>query len=90
MHGPCWLIRCRGQASKTHALHFLAWCRAWIQLAGREADGSPSIACIGSTSARAAEKLGLTRIYYPQEPGVENWAESIMQALADAGKAAHR
>ena len=37
-------------------------CRAWVQIVGEEATKGMSIACIGSTSARAAEKLGLQRI----------------------------
>ncbi|KAK9902026.1 hypothetical protein WJX75_001619 [Coccomyxa subellipsoidea] len=43
-----------------------------------------AIACIGSTSAKAAEKLGLRRIYYPDSPGLEGFVESIVEALEAA------
>lgn len=36
--------------------------RAWVQLVGEEATKGMAIACIGSTSARAAAKLGLERV----------------------------
>lgn len=51
--------------------------RAWVQLVGEGATQGMSIACIGSTSARAAEKLGLQRIKV-----VLGWG---MVGLAEAG-----
>lgn len=59
--------------------------KAWMQLSGGGGGGGQAIACIGGTSARAVQKLGLPEasIYYPQQPGVDNWAAVIKQALAD-------
>jgi uroporphyrinogen-III synthase len=42
-----------------------------------------SIACIGATSARAAEKLGLQGIKYPEEPGVDTWAAVVEDCLRE-------
>lgn len=64
----------------THATHL---CRAWVQIVGEEATQHMSIACIGSTSARAAEKLGLQRIRYPEEPGVDTWAAVVEDCLRE-------
>lgn len=60
LYSPCSSWRC-----STHALPASgpsSPCRAWVQIVGEEATKGMSIACIGSTSARAAEKLGLQRI----------------------------
>jgi uroporphyrinogen-III synthase len=35
----------------------------------------------GSTTAQAAEKLGLKKIYFPDAPGLEGFVESIVEAL---------
>ncbi len=63
--------------------------RAWVQIVGEEATRRMRIACIGSTSARAALKLGLPeeRIKYPDEPGVGTWAAVVEECLADAAAA---
>lgn len=63
--------------------------RAWVQIVGEEATRRMRIACIGSTSARAALKLGLPeeRIKYPDEPGVDTWAAVVEECLADAAAA---
>lgn len=63
--------------------------RAWVQLVGEEATRHMHIACIGSTSARAALKLGLpeARIKFPAEPGVATWAAVVEECLAEAGAA---
>ncbi|PSC73789.1 uroporphyrinogen-III chloroplastic isoform X1 [Micractinium conductrix] len=59
--------------------------KAWVQLVGEEATQRMAIACIGSTSARAAEKLGLQRVRFPAEPGVATWAAVVEECLAEAG-----
>lgn len=56
--------------------------KAWVRLAGEDAAQATAAACIGSTSARAAEKLGIRRVYFPEHPGLEGFADSVMQALA--------
>ena len=58
--------------------------KAWVGFVGETAAAAVVVACIGSTSARAAEKLGLTRVFYPKEPSLENFAASIEEALAAA------
>lgn len=58
-------------------------CRAWVQIVGEEATHGMSIACIGSTSARAAEKLGLQAVKYPEQPGVDTWAAVVEDCLRE-------
>lgn len=60
-------------------------CRAWAQIAGLET--CPAVACIGSTSAKAAKHLGIADVYSPQRPGMDGFLDSIMEAL-DAAPAA--
>ncbi|PRW50790.1 Uroporphyrinogen-III chloroplastic isoform C [Chlorella sorokiniana] len=57
--------------------------KAWVQIVGEEATQGMSIACIGSTSARAAEKLGLQCIKYPDAPGVDTWAAVVEDCLRE-------
>ncbi|KAI3427242.1 hypothetical protein D9Q98_007177 [Chlorella vulgaris] len=57
--------------------------KAWVQIVGEEATRGMSIACIGSTSARAAEKLGLQAIKYAEEPGVDTWAAVVQECLQE-------
>ncbi|KAL4447907.1 hypothetical protein ABPG75_005126 [Micractinium tetrahymenae] len=63
--------------------------KAWVQIVGEEATRRMHIACIGSTSARAALKLGLPeeRIKFPAEPGVATWAAVVEECLAEAASA---
>ena len=46
-------------------------CRAWMDLVAGARKWEGAAACIGSTSATAARKAGLTRIFYPESPGIE-------------------
>lgn len=71
LHTRCWTLAatCKAAALSHLAAHSAPpslnrpfACRAWVQIVGEEATQGMSIACIGSTSARAAEKLGLQRI----------------------------
>ncbi|EFN56503.1 hypothetical protein CHLNCDRAFT_34953 [Chlorella variabilis] len=57
--------------------------KAWVQIVGEEATHGMSIACIGSTSARAAEKLGLQAVKYPEQPGVDTWAAVVEDCLRE-------
>ncbi len=43
--------------------------------------------CIGSTSARACEAAGLTKVYFPEAPGIEGWVRCVEQAARDLGLA---
>ena len=45
---------------------------------------SMGIACIGSTTAIAAQKQGFQHVYFPQQPGIEGFVLSIMDALNHA------
>jgi uroporphyrinogen-III synthase len=55
--------------------------RAWMELVAEPRNWDGAAACIGSTSANAASKAGLQKIYHPESPGIEGWVESIMEAL---------
>ncbi|GMH42060.1 hypothetical protein BSKO_09979 [Bryopsis sp. KO-2023] len=55
--------------------------KAWRRVAGERSGNDVAVACIGGTSAKAAEGAGFTNVYYPKKPGVEGWAESVLDAL---------
>ncbi|KAJ0246368.1 Uroporphyrinogen-III synthase [Hirschfeldia incana] len=55
--------------------------RAWMNLIENEKHWSNSVACIGETTASAARRLGFKKVYHPEQPGLEGWVESIMEAL---------
>jgi uroporphyrinogen-III synthase len=59
--------------------------RAWLKFVGDEAAEDVAIACIGSTSGQAAKKLGLARVFYPEEPSLDNFVTTIIQALEACG-----
>lgn len=54
--------------------------RAWVDLIDIST-WSGAAACIGQTSAIAAKKAGFTRIFYPDNPGIDGWVQSILEAL---------
>lgn len=55
--------------------------RAWINLIPEQERWNSSVACIGETTAAAAKKLGLKNVYYPADPGLDGWIDSILEAL---------
>lgn len=55
--------------------------RAWMNLIENEKEWSNNLACIGETTASAARRLGFKKVYHPEQPGLEGWVESIMEAL---------
>eukprot|EP00884_Botryococcus_braunii_P001953 jgi/Botrbrau1/11759/Bobra.0195s0084.1 len=55
--------------------------KAWRRLTGPTSSAQPLPACIGSTSAQAASKLGYSEVYFPSQPGIEGFVTSIMEAL---------
>lgn len=61
--------------------------RAWVCFAGPEAAARVAVAAIGGTSARAARKLGLERVFFPEEPGIETFERAVLEALAAAAGA---
>lgn len=54
--------------------------KAWMKIAGHQ-PASMNVACIGETSATAAKKLGMERIFYSDKPGLETFVDSIVEAL---------
>lgn len=46
-------------------------------------------ACIGSTTADAARSEGIERVYAPDSPGIEGWAEACTRALTDCRSLEH-
>lgn len=59
--------------------------KAWVALVGKEVAAQQLAVCIGSTSARACQSQGLTRIYHPEAPGVEGWVEQVLLACRENG-----
>ncbi|XP_042965643.1 uroporphyrinogen-III synthase, chloroplastic isoform X4 [Carya illinoinensis] len=55
--------------------------RAWVKLISDSQSWNNSVACIGETTALAAKRLGLQNVYYPAQPGLEGWVDSILEAL---------
>lgn len=62
--------------------------KAWLALSGlgdagvaRGAKKHPLYACIGGTSAKACNKLGLPGASFPQQPGVDGWEQTVLEAL---------
>eukprot|EP00249_Psilotum_nudum_P017885 c26536_g1_i2 orf=593-1195(-) len=53
---------------------------AWVDLIDA-ATWNGAAACIGQTSATAARKAGLKNIFYPENPGLDGWVQSILDAL---------
>ena len=62
--------------------------RAWADLvlpALQSAGGAPAAACIGQTSATAAQEAGLPRIYFAQDPGLDGWVQAVVAATRRGG-----
>ncbi|KAL2498286.1 Uroporphyrinogen-III synthase [Abeliophyllum distichum] len=55
--------------------------RAWVSLIPKSLQWSNSVACIGETTAIAAKNMGLRNVYFPTNPGLEGWVNSILEAL---------
>ncbi|KAI3465400.1 hypothetical protein Pfo_022063 [Paulownia fortunei] len=55
--------------------------RAWVSLIPEPQQWDNAVACIGETTALAAKKLGLRNVYFPANPGIEGWVNSILEAL---------
>lgn len=64
--------------------------RAWVALVGAEAAKQTLSVCIGSTSARACEAAGMSRILYPDAPGIDTWVECVLEALEGSKQPAAR
>lgn len=64
--------------------------RAWVDLCGdalyeriSSSDDAlqPAYVCIGETSAEACANCELPDVFYPENPGMEGWAETVFAAL---------
>lgn len=62
-------------------------CRAWVALVGLEAAQQKLSVCIGSTSAKACQAAGLTKVVHPEDPGIPGWVDCVLEAMGQ--KAAH-
>lgn len=62
-------------------LCFAVLCRAWVALVGLEAAQKKMSVCIGSTSARACNTAGLTKVIYPDAPSIDSWVGCVLEAL---------
>jgi uroporphyrinogen-III synthase len=62
--------------------------KAWVGLVGLERALQVPAACIGETSAKACRAAGLERVYWPEAPGIDAWADAVVEALGgEAGGA---
>ena len=57
-------------------------CRAWVQLIGEATAQRIAVAGIGSTSGKAAQRMGLRDVSWPKDPGLQGFLECILQTLA--------
>lgn len=64
--------------------------RAWVDLCGGalyehitsvEGVFQPAYVCIGETSAEACANCELPDVFYPENPGMDGWAETVFLAL---------
>ncbi|KAH6764352.1 uroporphyrinogen-III synthase family protein [Perilla frutescens var. frutescens] len=55
--------------------------RAWVSLIPEGQQWDNAVACIGETTALVAKKLGLKNTFFPANPGIEGWVDSILEAL---------
>ena len=57
--------------------------KAWLALSGLsdEKVEHPLYACIGGTSARACDEVGLPGVLFPESPGVDGWERVVLDAL---------
>ena len=59
--------------------------KAWVALSGLKGDAPvdehPAYACIGSTSAKACDKIGLPGVVFPENPGLDGWEGTVLEAL---------
>ncbi|KAI8107154.1 hypothetical protein M9434_001799 [Picochlorum sp. BPE23] len=76
----------RARSARVVAVASPSALKAWVHHVGHDATRAMTVAAIGSTSARAAEKLGLERVLFPEEPGIETFVETIEMALQNTSK----
>jgi uroporphyrinogen-III synthase len=59
-----------------------------VALVGLQAAQQKMNVCIGSTSARACDSVGLPAetVIYPDAPGIDEWARCVLEGLQKLGK----
>ncbi|EFJ15731.1 hypothetical protein SELMODRAFT_422651 [Selaginella moellendorffii] len=62
--------------------------KAWMELVAKTHDWNGAAACIGGTSAAAARKAGMEKIFYAHNPGIDGWVESVLEALKNVSAVA--
>lgn len=55
--------------------------RAWVSLIPEGQQWDNAVACIGETTAVVAKKMGMENVFFPANPGIEGWVDSILEAL---------
>ncbi|KAK4795459.1 hypothetical protein SAY86_013453 [Trapa natans] len=60
--------------------------KAWVNIIPDPDCWNNSIACIGETTALVAKRLGLQRVFYPENPSLEGWVDSILEALRESNQ----
>ena len=73
----------KAKQAKVVAIASPSALKAWVEHVGPTSASRITVAAIGSTSARAADELGLDRVKYPEKPGVDTFVETIIDALND-------
>lgn len=56
---------------------------AWQRIVGELPE---CVACIGSTTAQAAQSIGIEHVYAPEQPGIDGWADACLRALQSGNK----
>lgn len=64
--------------------------KGWLK--NTENNNNVLAACIGVTSATACKELGWeeSKIFFPEDPGLEGWVESIRYAMKETNRVAHQ
>jgi len=54
--------------------------KVWTERVPRARD--MPVACIGETSAKRCRELGYANVHFPDKPGIDGWAETILKCVA--------
>lgn len=55
--------------------------RSWMEIISSVGLWNNAVVCIGETTGLAAKQMGLQKVYYPENPGIEGWVRCILDAL---------
>ncbi|CAI5530298.1 unnamed protein product [Closterium sp. Naga37s-1] len=58
--------------------------RAWMEVVASRTQWDGAAACVGGTSAEAARKAGIKKVFAPDSPGIESVMEALEAAPAEA------